>query len=519
MSLRDLYRPSLALLTDLYQVTMAQGYWKAGLDRRGAVFQLNFRRPPFGGAFAVACGLEAVVDMVEGFSFGPDDLEYLASLRAAGGQPLFEQAFLDHLAELEPSCRIDAMPEGTICLAYEPILRVEGPLLLCQLLETSLLNLVNFQTLIATKSARICHLAAQGDAVVDFGLRRAQGIDGGVSAARAAYVGGAVATSNLLAGKLYGIPVRGTHAHSWVMAFESELESFRQFAASQPDNCFLLVDTYDTERGIEHAIEVGHELAASGHRLAGIRLDSGDLVELSRLARRRLDEEGLEDVSIVASGDLDEDRIAELRARGARVDSWGVGTRLITGRGEGALGGVYKLSAIETGSGEFRGVVKVSEEPGKSTAPGRRQVRRYRREGALVGDAIWALESGPPGEHGQPVTVSDGVTGLEREVEGWDEHEDLLRPLILRGRRVGEREPLAAARERVACEMAALPESARRLSDAEPILWGYERRLFERKMQLIEEARGSREGFAFASTRERRATGSVAGTVEGRRES
>ena len=509
MSLRDLYRPSLALLTDLYQVTMAHGYWRAGYHQRGAVFHLNFRRAPFGGAFAVACGLEAVVEMIEGFSFGAEDLDYLSSLRSGSGTALFERSFLDFLGELEPDCRVDAMPEGTVCLAYEPILRIEGPLLLCQLLETSLLNLVNFQTLIATKAARVCHLAAEGGAVIDFGLRRAQGIDGGVSAARAAYVGGAVATSNLLAGKLYGIPVRGTHAHSWVMAFESELEAFRQFAASQPDNCVLLVDTYDTERGIEHAIEVGHELAAGGHRLAGIRLDSGDLAELSRLARRRLDEEDLEHVSIVASGDLDEHRIAELRARGARIDSWGVGTRLVTGRGDGALGGVYKLAAIETASGEFRGVVKVSEEPGKSTAPGRRQVRRYRRRGEIVGDAIWALESGPPGEDDTPVTVSDGVSGVETELVGWDEHRDLLQPLIREGRRVGAAEPLAAIRERVEHEVASLPASARRLEDPEPLTWGYERRLFERKLELIERARGSREGFALASTRARKASEKV----------
>jgi nicotinate phosphoribosyltransferase len=500
MSLRDLYRPSLALLTDLYQVTMAHGYWRTGIHERGAVFHLNFRRAPFGGVFAVACGLEAVVEMIEGFAFGPEEHDYLASLRGEGGTALFEQGFLDYLETLVPTCQVDAMREGTVCLAYEPILRIEGPLLVCQLLETSLLNLVNFQTLIATKSMRVCHLAAAGGAVVDFGLRRAQGIDGGVSAARAAYVGGAVATSNLLAGKLHGIPVRGTHAHSWVMAFESELEAFRQFAAAQPDNCILLVDTYDTERGVEHAVVVGQELAARGHRLRGIRLDSGDLAELSRMARRRLDAAGLEDASIIASGDLDEHRIAELRARGAAIDAWGVGTSLVTGRGEGALGGVYKLSAIETRGGDWRGVVKVSEEPGKSTAPGRRQVRRFRRAGTVVGDAIWALESGPPGEGGRPVTVSDGVTGLEREVVGWDEHEDLLEPLVRDGRRVRAPEPLDSVRERVVREIAALPSSARRLTGAEPLTWGYERRLFERKLELIEQARGSREGFALAST-------------------
>jgi nicotinate phosphoribosyltransferase len=501
MSLRDLYRPSMALLTDLYQVTMAHGYWRSGMHERGAVFHLNFRRAPFGGVFAVACGLEAVVDMVEGFAFSDDDLEYLSSLRGARGTALFERAFLDALAALEPRCRIDAMPEGTVCLAYEPILRIEGPLLFCQLLETSILNLVNFETLIATKSARVCHLAAEGGPVIDFGLRRAQGIDGGVSASRAAYVGGAFATSNLLAGRIHGIPVRGTHAHSWVMAFESELEAFREFAAAQPDDCILLVDTYDTEHGIELAIQVGRELRDRGHQLAGVRLDSGDLVALSRLARRRLDEEGFVAAQVVASGDLDEDRIADLRARGARIDAWGVGTKLVTGGGEGALGGVYKLSAIEDAEGDWRGVVKVSEEPGKSTAPGRRQVRRYRNDGTVVGHAIWALEFGPPGEHGRPVTVSDGVTGVESEVAGWDEHEDLLRPLVRDGRRVGEREPLAAARERVVREIAALPASARRLRDPEKITWGYERRLFERKMELIERALGSRAGFAVASTR------------------
>src|SRR5215213_2257806 len=261
-----LYGQSLSLLTDLYQLTMAYGYWKLGRGEQEAVFHLTFRKHPFAGGFTVACGLHAVIDYLRALRFDESDVGYLATLRGNDGRPLFEQGFLDYLRGMRFTCDVHAIPEGTVVFPHEPLVRVRGPILQAQIVETPLLNLINFQTLVATKSARVC-LAARGEPVLEFGLRRAQGIDGGLSATRAAYVGGAAATSNLLAGKLFGIPVRGTHAHSWVMSFDDELESFEAYADAMPNNCVFLVDTYDTLHGVRHAVEVGRKLRAAGHEV------------------------------------------------------------------------------------------------------------------------------------------------------------------------------------------------------------------------------------------------------------
>ena len=343
--LADVYRPSLALSTDLYQLTMAQAYRHAGRAEEEAVFHLFFRRNPFGGGFAVACGLARALDYLAGFHFTAEDVAYLGGLLGNDGRPLFDPAFLRELGELRLRCDVDAVPEGTVVFPYEPLVRVRGPILHAQLVETALLNFVNFETLIATKAARVC-LAARGDEVIDFGLRRAQGPDGGLSASRAAYVGGVVATSNVLAGRLFGLPVRGTHAHSWVMAFASELEAFEAWARAQPNNCVFLVDTYDTLDGVRRAAGVALRLRERGHEPIGIRLDSGDLAYLSIEARKILDDAGLRSAKIVASNDLDEHLIASLKEQGARIDTWGVGTRLVTGGDQAALGGVYKLGAV-----------------------------------------------------------------------------------------------------------------------------------------------------------------------------
>ncbi len=343
--LTQLYKPSLALLTDLYQLTMASAYWKTGTHRKEAVFNLHFRSNPFSGGYSVACGLAEVVEYLEQFRFDEKDLDYLQSLRGNDAQPLFAGEFLDELRRMEFNWDVDAIPEGTVVFANEPLIRVRGPILQCQLLETTLLNLVNFQTLIATKAARICG-AARGQPVLEYGLRRAQGIDGALSASRAAYVGGCAATSNLLAGRLFGIPVRGTHAHSWVMSFEDEAEAFNAYADAMPNNVVFLVDTYNTLEGVRKAAEIGQKLAASGHRMIGIRLDSGDLAWLSIEARKILDAVGLTDARILATNDLDEYLIENLKNQGAKIDTWGVGTRLITAYDQPALGGVYKLTAI-----------------------------------------------------------------------------------------------------------------------------------------------------------------------------
>ena len=277
-----------ALLTDLYQITMAFGYWKAGKADQEAVFHLFFRHQPFQGGFTLSCGLDDSIQYLLGFKFEKSDLEYLGQLKGNDGRRLFEAPFLKYLGAVKLRLDVDAIPEGTVVFPQEPLLRVRGPLLQAQLVETALLNLQNFQSLIATKAARVC-LAAQGDPVVEFGLRRAQGIDGALTASRAAYIGGCAGTSNVLAGKVFGIPVKGTHAHSWVMSFDNELDAFSVYADALPNNCIFLVDTYDTIAGVRHAIEVGKRLRKRGHKLAGIRLDSGDLAYLSVEARKILD--------------------------------------------------------------------------------------------------------------------------------------------------------------------------------------------------------------------------------------
>jgi nicotinic acid phosphoribosyltransferase len=322
--LARVYRDSLALLTDLYQLTMAYGYWKSGTAEKQACFHLAFRKNPFGGGFAVACGLQPAIEYVESLRFQDEDLDYLAGIQGNDGRPLFEEGFLDHLRTLSFCCDLDAVPEGTVVFGQEPLVRVTGPLLVAQLLETPLLNLINFQTLIATKAARL-RLAAGDDPILEFGLRRAQGIDGGLAAARAAYAGGCDGTSNVLAGKVYGIPVKGTHAHSWVLSFDSELEAFAAYAAALPNNCVFLVDTYDSLQGVRHAVEVGRKLREQGHEMIGVRLDSGDLAWLSREARRILDEAGFPEAQILASNDLDETLIADLKRQGAAIGVWGVG--------------------------------------------------------------------------------------------------------------------------------------------------------------------------------------------------
>ena len=308
---------SLALLTDLYELTMAYGYWRLGKSEQEATFHLFFREPPFAGGYAVSAGIGPALDYLGCFGFDTTDIDYLASLRGNDGQPLFASDFLAFLASLRLTCDVDAMPEGTVAFPQEPLLRVRGPILQCQILETALLNMINFQTLIATKAARICR-ATQGEPVLEFGLRRAQGIDGGLAASRAAYVGGCAATSNVLAGKLYGIPVRGTHAHSWVMSFDTEEEAFAGYAQAMPNNCVFLVDTYDTIQGVRHAVEVGKQLRSRGHEMIGIRLDSGDLAYLSIEARKMLDDAGFTDTTIVASNDLDERIIESLKTQGRR---------------------------------------------------------------------------------------------------------------------------------------------------------------------------------------------------------
>ena len=329
------YTPSI-LHTDLYQLTMAYGYWKQGLTHHQAAFHLFYRRGPFNGNYAIAAGLDQVIRWLQAFKFEREDLDYLAQISGNNGLPLYEEAFLRFLEGMKFDCHVHAMPEGTIAFPNEPILRCIGPLIQAQLLESALLNIINFQTLIATKASRIVR-AAQGDPVLEFGLRRAQGIDGAMSASRAAYIGGCVGTSNVLAGQKFGIPTKGTHAHSWVMAFDKEMEAFEAYADSMPNNCIFLVDTYDSIAGVQKAIKIGNKLKQKGHHLVGIRLDSGDLAQLSIQARKLLDDAGFEEAVIVASNALDEYRIEALKAKGSKINTWGIGTKLVTSYDQPAL--------------------------------------------------------------------------------------------------------------------------------------------------------------------------------------
>ena len=444
MSIQRTYRTSLALLTDLYQLTMANGYFRAGVFDQEAVFHLFFRKNPFAGGFAVAAGLEHAIELLQQLSFDESDLAYLSTVTGNDGQPIFAPDFLARLGAMRFSADVDAVPEGTIVFPNEPLLRIKGPIAECQLLETALLTLINFETLVATKAARVV-LAAGSDPVLEFGLRRAQGVDGALSASRAAYIGGVAATSNVLAGKLYGIPVRGTHAHAFVMYFDGELEAFREYAAAMPNNCVFLVDTYDTISGVKHAIQVGQELRARGHKLAGIRLDSGDLAYLSIEARKLLDEAGFPEAAIVASNDLDEGIITSLKSQGAQIGIWGVGTKLVTAYDQPALGGVYKLGAVRGEDGAWKPRIKLSEQAAKVSTPGVQNVRRYLRGGEYVGDAIWDEELGV----GSPARIVDPLdTNREKQLPLDASHEDLLVPVFRAGKRVYPVEPLSAARQR-----------------------------------------------------------------------
>ncbi|KAB2954019.1 MAG: nicotinate phosphoribosyltransferase [Thermoanaerobaculia bacterium] len=481
-----LYRRPLSLLTDLYQVTMALGHFRRPDRDLEAVFHLFFRENPFRGGFALACGLESAVAYLERLRFERDDLDYLARLSGSDDRPLFPDDFLSYLSGWRFRGDVDAVPEGTVVFAHEPLVRVAGPILDAQLVETALLNLVNFPTLIATKAARLA-IAAEGQEVVEFGLRRAQGIDGGVTASRAAYVGGCAGTSNLLAAELFGIPARGTHAHSWVSSFESEEEAFRAYAAVQPGNCVLLVDTYDTLEGVRRAARVGLEMRARGARLAGIRLDSGDLAYLSIEARRILDQAGLPEVEILASNNLDEHLVESLRLQGSRIDVWCVGTALATAEDDPALGGVYKLGAIRRPGGEWRPRLKLSEQTAKSTTPGVLGVRRFRRgDGSLVADMIWDHTLGISDP---PEIVDPADPFRHRRLPGDAHGAELLEPAVRSGRTVMRFPALAAVREKARGEVAALHPAIRRFLNPHAYPVGLERGLHAARARAIEAAR------------------------------
>ncbi|WP_313530342.1 nicotinate phosphoribosyltransferase [Anaerotignum sp.] len=362
----------LALLTDLYELTMMQGYFATGAYKKKVVFDLYYRKNPSGNGYAIAAGLEQAIEYIKGLQFTKEDISYLKSLN------IFDEDFINYLEGFRFSGDIYAIPEGTVVFPHEPLLRVTAPIMEAQLIETALLNIVNHQSLIATKASRVVW-AAQGDPVMEFGLRRAQGPDAGTLGARAAVIGGCCGTSNVLTGKLFDVPVKGTHAHSWVMSFPNEITAFRAYAKLFPDNCLLLVDTYNTlGSGVPNAIKVFQEMKAAGKLTGkyGIRLDSGDLAYLSKCAKIMLEEAGFGEAIISASSDLDENLIASLKSQGAKINLWGVGTKLITSDDCPAFGGVYKLAAEEDEDGEFIPKIKLSNNPGKVTNPGIKKVFR-----------------------------------------------------------------------------------------------------------------------------------------------
>jgi len=445
---------NLSLLMDLYELTMVAGYLREGKQDEPAAFDLSFRRNPFEGGYAIFAGLDPALDYLENLQFGAEELRYFESL------DLFEDAALEWLRDFRFRGKVTAAAEGEVVFAHEPLLTVEGGLAETQLVETALLNMINFQTLIATKAARVA-LEADANAVVEFGARRAHGPDGALSASRAARIGGARATSNLLAGQAFGLPVAGTQAHAWIMAFPDELAAFRAYAAAFPKSCILLVDTYDTLRsGLPHAIEVATELRAQGHELRGIRLDSGDLAYLSREARRLLDDAGFPDVKILASNDLDEHVVASIRQEGGRIDVYGVGTRLVTAAGDrgGALGGVYKL--VELGG---RPRIKVSADRHKSTIPGRKKVWRLSEtddERHFALDVITAAGAAPESGH----RVYDPTNPIRwTVVDAGLLVEDVRSVVMEEGKRVHAAKSLDDIAAYAQAQLARLPEGCQRL--------------------------------------------------------
>ncbi len=470
---------NLTMMTDLYQLTMMYGYYKTNNHRRQAVFDMTFRQPNTNSAYAIAAGLEQFVEYIENLHFSEEDLSYLDSLS------LFDDGFLNLLRDLRFTGNIDAVPEGTVVFPNEPMVRVKAPLIEAQLIETALLNIINHQTLIATKASRVV-MAAQGDNVLEFGLRRAQGPDAGIYGARAAVIGGCSGTSNVMTGQMFGIPVSGTHSHSWVMSFPDELTAFRAYAEAFPDACLLLVDTYNTlKSGMPNAITVFKELREKGHEPIGIRLDSGDLAYLSKKARIMLDEAGFPNVKIVASNDLDEELIWDLRAQGAKIDTYGVGTALITSKGCPALGGVYKMSAEEV-KGEWIPKIKISENHEKITNPGFKKVARiYNGGGKAVADLVMLDEETIDTE--KPLTIFDPLATWKRMTINNFTIKELLVPIYKNGDLIYETPPLMDIQAYAKEELDTFWDEYKRLNNPHVYKVDLSQKLYDLKQQLLKE--------------------------------
>jgi nicotinate phosphoribosyltransferase len=469
-----------ALLTDFYELTMAAGYLEQGKAADMATFDLYFRHNPFNGGYSIAAGLEDAVRAVTDCRFSKEDCRFLEMQRTSKGTPVFQKPFLDYLASYSFRGNIRAIPEGTVVFPNEPLLQIRGNLIECQIVESILLCHINFQTLVATKAARIWEASNHGT-VIEFGLRRAQGPDGALSACRAAYIGGAESTSNVLCAARLGMPARGTHAHSWIQSFDSELEAFRAYARSFPDACILLVDTYDPlKSGVPNAIRIAKELEREGHRLAGIRIDSGDLAFLSREARQMLDRESLSYVKIVVSNELDESIISDILSQGGRVDVWGVGTCLITGSGTGgcALGGIYKM--VEH-NGQPK--IKLSSNPEKMTNPGLKKiVRFYGRDGVMEADA---LSDGSEDLSTGEVLIVDPNNPLRRKKLDSTRREELLNAIIESGKLVYTFPSLDRIRNHRKEQLSRLHESHRRIHNPHEYKVGLTQKLWLLKERML----------------------------------
>ncbi|MCR5116058.1 MAG: nicotinate phosphoribosyltransferase [Lachnospiraceae bacterium] len=478
-------RQNLTLLTDLYELTMMQGYFKNSNANETVIFDAFFRVNPFGGGYSIMAGLEQFIDYIKNLRFEKEDIDYLAGLG------IFDKDFLDYLSEFKFTGDIYAIPEGTIIFPREPLVKVVAPIMQAQLVETALLNIINHQSLIATKSARICY-AARGDGIMEFGLRRAQGPDAGTYGARAAVIAGCIGTSNVLCGQLFDVPVKGTHAHSWIMSFEDEYTAFKTYAKMYPSACILLVDTYDTlESGVPNAIRVFKEMKEEGVKLSyyGIRLDSGDLAYLSKEARKMLDEAGFTDAVISASNDLDEYLIDSLKTQGCKITSWGVGTHLITAKDNPSFGGVYKLSAIMGKDGKFIPKIKLSENTEKITNPGNKKIYRIyeKASGKIKADLICldeekftedkALVLFDPNEPWKKTKLNAGEFTVR----------ELMVPIFKDGKCVYESPKTMDIREYCKNEQETLWEETRRLFNPHQVYVDLSKRLYDLKISLLDQ--------------------------------
>ena len=474
----------LTLLTDFYELTMMQGYFKTGKNPK-VVFDAFYRRNPDDGGYAICCGLEQVIDYVKRLTFTEEDIDYLRSTGT------FDEDFLEYLKNFHFSGDIYAIPEGTVVFPREPLVKIIAPIMEAQLMETAILNIINHQSLIATKAARVCY-AAQGGAVMEFGLRRAQGPDAGTYGARAAVIGGCCGTSNVLTGQLFNVPVLGTHAHSWIMSFPDEFEAFKTYAQLYPDNCTLLVDTYDTIRsGVHNAIKTFRYMKEQGIKLKkyGIRLDSGDLAYMSKRARKMLDEAGFPEATITASSDLDEYLIQSLMAQRAAINSWGVGTNLITSKDTPAFGGVYKLAALEDENGKLVPKIKLSDNTEKITNPGNKKIYRiYDKEFHKVRADLICLVDEEYDPANDLILTDPKETWKKTKLKGGTyDMRELLQPIFLNGECVYESPSVMEMRDVCTKEKESLWDETKRFVNPHEMYVDLSDKLFKLKADLLEE--------------------------------